>query len=441
MFEIIAVFLAATIAGIVGGLLPGVGALVVMITAFPILIQLDPVNIILFFVVMVSLDQYFNNTSAILMGMPGVSTSIPTVIEGHTMFRRGEGDRAIMFSAISSWLCSAFGILFILFCIPILFLLYEIWNTTVQAIIFAFTFISIVLFSTNKIWINALLFGAGLFLGWIGYDESYNTHNLTFNWPPIYEGLPVMCVIVSMFVFPKFMNNYLTDKRAVEWPMLSLSGYIKSFSEIKKYTVTLIRSGFIGSLGGFVPGLSYSASSLFSYQVEKFIRGKKYKEGDTRCLIASEGSNNAGAFTQLMPLLFLGIPITASEALVYNMLEMKGVPLTIEWFQSTFLIVTVCFFLSSTIGLFVAGKYINMFSFLDGISVGKLYLFIASFLVIMIWWLGNVTLSGWDNLIITGILSLFGLLLIRLETSPLIFGFLLHDTIFFVCKRLSIMYF
>ena len=114
MFEIIAVFLAATIAGIVGGLLPGVGALVVMITAFPILIQLDPVNIILFFVVMVSLDQYFNNTSAILMGMPGVSTSIPTVIEGHTMFRRGEGDRAIMFSAISSWLCSAFGILFIL---------------------------------------------------------------------------------------------------------------------------------------------------------------------------------------------------------------------------------------------------------------------------------------------------------------------------------------
>ena len=209
MFETILVFLAATVAGIIGGLLPGVGGFVVMVTAFPLLVHLDPINVILFYVVMISLDQYFNNTSAILMGMPGVSTSIPTVIEGHTMFRHGEGDKAIMFSAIASWICSAFGVIFILLCLPILFLFYQLWNSSVQAIIFALTFLSIVLFSPNKVWINCFLFFGGLFLGWIGFDEAHNTHNLTFHWPPLYQGLPTMSVVVALFVLPNLYKHTL----------------------------------------------------------------------------------------------------------------------------------------------------------------------------------------------------------------------------------------
>lgn len=441
MFETILVFLAATVAGIIGGLLPGVGGFVVMVTAFPLLVNLDPVNVIIFYVVMISLDQYFNNTSAILMGMPGVSTSIPTVIEGHTMFRRGDGDKAIMFSAISSWICSAFGVTFILICLPILFLFYELWNSSVQAIIFALTFLSIVLFSPNKVWINCFLFFGGLFLGWIGFDEAYNTHNLTFHWPPLYDGLPIMSVIVALFVLPKFLQTYLTNHTTVVWPKLTVGKYLQSFKKIIKYRATLFRSGLIGSIGGFVPGLTYSASSIFAYYIEKLYRRDKYKEGDVRCLIASEGSNNAGVFTQMIPLLFLGIPITASEALIYNILEMKGVPLTLEWFQNTFALVVGCFMLSSTIGLFVAGKYINLFSFLHGMSISKIYIFVAFLLLFMIWWLGNVTMNGWDNLLITGVLAVLGVALIRLDTSPLIFGFLLHDTIFWVFKRLYVIYF
>ena len=105
-----------------------------------------------------------------------------------------------------------------------------------------------------------------------------------------------------------------------------------------KHTSTLVRSSFLGSIGGFVPGMSYAFSSMFAYSVERWIRvtNKQYKPGDVKCLIASESANNAGAFTQMVPLLFLGIPITASEALIYNILESRGLPVDIQWFTSTF---------------------------------------------------------------------------------------------------------
>jgi putative tricarboxylic transport membrane protein len=441
LIETVVVFILATLSGIFGGLMPGVGGLVVLVTAFPFLMSLDPVNVVLFYVVLISIDQYFNNTSAILLGLPGYATAVPSVIEGHTMFRRGEGDKAIMFSAIASWFCSAFAVMFVLACIPILFLFYEMWNSTVQAVIFAIAFISIVLFSPNRIWINTILFLLGLFLGWIGYDESLGIHNLTLNWTPLYGGIPTLCVIVALFIIPNFINSYLKDSSAISWPLLTIKGYWHSLLEIKNHYLTLLRSAFIGCIGGFVPGLAYSASTLFAYYGEKIFRGKAYRKGDVKCLIASEGSNNAGAFTQLVPLLFLGIPITAAEALIYNILESKGVSLTVAWFQDTFSLVVICFMLSSTIGLLVAGKYINIFRFLDGFSVEKLYLFIVSSLIFMIWWLGNVTMNGEDHLLIFAMLVPFGLLMRKLDTSPLIFGFLLHDTIFWVSKRIAIMYF
>ena len=96
------IFVIGILSGLVSGILPGVGGLVVMTVAFPFLMSLDPLNILIFYVTMVSIDQFFNGVTAILFGIPGNSMSIPTMIEGHAMFRQGQGSRAIIFNAFSS---------------------------------------------------------------------------------------------------------------------------------------------------------------------------------------------------------------------------------------------------------------------------------------------------------------------------------------------------
>jgi putative tricarboxylic transport membrane protein len=443
MIETLIVFLCAIIAGIFSGLMPGIGGLVIMSLAYPFLIALDPVNIILFYVVMVSIDQYYNGFTSIILGMPGHSSNIPSLIEGHTLFKNGHGPEAIMNSAISSWFASIFSALLILISVPIIFVFYSIWNTNVQALIFLFTSFFIVCFSQNKIAINFLLFCFGLFFGFIGYNKSLNAELFTFGYSALYGGIPILGAITALFVIPMIVKNSKADKNIVYWPEIKIdSTYAVYFKNAIKYKYTIIRSSLIGSIGGFIPGLTYTASTLLAYFFEKSLlkRKNKYEPGNMQCLIASEGSNNAGVFTQMVPLLFLGIPITASEALIYNILELKGADLSILWFQSIFLLILLGFIISSTIGLFIAGKYARFLKVLNGASFFNINIFVIVFLFISIYILGQNVSMGIEHVLITLFLIPIGLMIKNFDVSPLLYGFFLHDIIFEIAKRMIYFY-
>ena len=107
------VFIFGILSGLLSGVIPGVGGFVLMTMAYPFLLHLDPVNILIFYVTMASIDQYFNGITAIVFGVPGASMNIPTQIEGHTLFRQGKGSNAIMFSAVGSYFASMFAVLLV----------------------------------------------------------------------------------------------------------------------------------------------------------------------------------------------------------------------------------------------------------------------------------------------------------------------------------------
>jgi TctA family transporter len=85
----------------------------------------------------------------------------------------------------------------------------------------------------------------------------------------------------------------------------------------------MLRGGLIGAVGGLVPGLTTVASSHYAYTVEKLI-SKNYNKGHMPALISSEGANNSGAITMLLPLLMFGVPITLSEAIIFGILDSKS---------------------------------------------------------------------------------------------------------------------
>jgi TctA family transporter len=85
----------------------------------------------------------------------------------------------------------------------------------------------------------------------------------------------------------------------------------------------MLRGGLIGAVGGLVPGLTTIASSHYAYTVEKLI-SRNYKKGHMPALVSSEGANNSGAVTMLLPLLMFGVPITLSEAIIFGILDAKS---------------------------------------------------------------------------------------------------------------------
>ena len=435
------VFIIGIVSGVLSGVLPGVGGLVVMTLAFPFLMTLDPINILIFYVTMISIDQFFNGITAIIFGIPGNSMSIPTMIEGHAMFRRGEGSTAIMFSALGSWFASLFGVLLIVLMLPILWSIYGLWTTVVQATLLSFAAFILLVVSRNRLLGNILLFSAGSFLAHVGYSEERGTSFFTFDLDLLYSGIPMLPVLSVLFVLPMLLSS-LKKQDTFNFPGVSFTGYLQSIKRLKKYTATLIRSSFLGSVGGFVPGMSYGFSSVLAYVSERWLRKKNntYKLGDTNCLIASESANNAGAFTQLVPLLFLGIPITASEALIYHVLEARNLPVSIEWFSSAFSTVVLFFLVSSTIGLLLAARYVNLLKILNGIKISYVYVGIMLFLFFTIYQTGQIYYSGLEHLIIAFALVPLGLLLVKKDPTPLVFGFILHGPLFDSYERILALY-
>jgi len=429
--ETVVVFIAGIIGGIFSGIMPGVGGLVMMTMAYPILISLDPANILIFYITLISIDQFFGGVTAITLAMPGSSMSVPTMIEGHEMFRNGQGDKAIMYSAIGSWFASVFSVLLIVCLLPFLFLAYGIWNTLIQSLFFGIATVAVCMVSKNNMIVNILLFCFGITLAKVGWHEDQGKMMYTMGLEVLETGLPMLSVLTSLFVVPMLATSYLKNKKSIQFKTMTFSGYLESFKQIWKYKFTLLRSSLLGSIGGFVPGLAYAFSSMLSYSVERWIRVRKkiYKKGDVNCLIASESANNAGAFTQMVPLLFLGIPITASEALIYNILQSRGMPVDITWFSDLFSQVVFYFLISASIGLVLAGKYVNLLSVLNNIKVSYVYLGIVTFLLLMNYTVGAQQYNAFNQTMITVFLMPVGLLFIGRDMTPLVFGFVLSETL------------
>tara|TARA_B100000212_G_scaffold267024_2_gene206474 strand:- start:916 stop:1836 length:921 start_codon:yes stop_codon:yes gene_type:complete len=305
---------------------------------------------------------------------------------------------------------------------------------------FSFAVFVILMVSRNKILINLLLFGIGSVLAHVGFNDSTYTEFGTFGLDLLYSGIPILPVMAMCFVLPMLLRKSVGT---FQFPGVSLDGYLQSLKNIKQYFGTLIRSGLLGSIGGFVPGLTYGFSSILAYTSERWLRRRKksYKPGDMNCLIAAESANNAGAFTQLIPLLFLGIPITASEVMIYHVLEARNLPVSIEWFSQTFSTVVWFFVASSTVGLILSAKYVNIIKIINGIKISYVYIFIMLFLLFTIYYTGQQHYAGIDHVLIAIGLIPIGLLIRKTDPTPLVIGYLLHEPLFDGWFRMVDLYF
>lgn len=414
-------------AGVIGGLLPGFGNLLTMVVLLPFISAWTALDVIICYAVMTQLSQFVGSITSLYTGVPGEASSMPTVIESKRLHSTAD----FSYAASSTALGSAFASLVaIVSCIAVLPYLQSVaWFYRTEFIIVLLIIATAFICTTGSHSVRAtlVLLALGLLLGSVGWNTSLNASILTFGVVELYQGLPVETAVICLFAVPQLLQfaskpvTKIVHKLSLSFPKMHLGN-------LSLYSV-------LGMIGGLVPGLTTVLSSQFAYAVSC----RRTTDPKER-ILASETANNAGAITQLVPLLVLGLPLVASEAMALNLMESTGFVATPESAAAMFMGIVPGLLFATMAGILFAWPLATRILVFLKMNNQNFRISILSFLVLVTLWQSHVDMQLLFVLSCMLVLLPLGLILRRFDTTALIFGFLISDRVWELSYRMVDLY-
>ena len=438
----ILIMLVGVAQGLIAGMLPGIGNVVTLMLVYPFITDFSLFQIVLYYVCLAGAAQYTGSVVATTLAVPGETSSLPAVTEGHRMFLNGRGNYAISNSAIGSFMGAGLASLIMLITLPMgVYVISKFYNTHVQSVILIGVAIFLVLTYANQKWYhNLMLFAIGWILSSIGFSKELMQYNWDFvidyqTFYYLHFGLPLYPVVVALFVFPIFLKEW-NSPRPNDNALSSLwdNRFMDHLKEFKKNIGASIRGTVIGSLCGLVPHMTSTLASNVAYIREMALGKKKgtYNEkGDIKSLVSAETANNAAGLTQLTPLLLIGIPITTSEAIVLNIIENNMEVINWETTVATgmFGTLVVYFIVMNGLCLLAAWPFAKHLHVMFKINQKVLYTLTFIVLMGLVYYMGSVISQQSYYIIVTLALLPLGYFVRRWDTLILVFAFVLQGQI------------
>jgi putative tricarboxylic transport membrane protein len=309
--------ISAPFIGLIVGLMPALGATLLLILMYPWLVQFDVATIIMFYAIMVGARDFSGSVSALNFGLLGEVTSVPILKERNTIVNDQKNLNALRNTMLGSLFGVAFGM--VMLWISVAQAKHYPWllRSDVIATMLALAVMFLSVWKGNKVWVNCVLMLFGFFLGKVGFDAATNTDFLVFGNMYLSGGIPVYPVMFGLYAMPMLYEIVTQSKPEY----LDVSNQ-KITSPVK--FLTLIRSGTIGSICGIIPFVGTTISSQLAYNIEHKFYPKENSEHALARVSAAETSNNAGQVTMLIPLLVLGIAVQSSEVVLINIASQVG---------------------------------------------------------------------------------------------------------------------
>lgn len=321
---IIGVASAGIIAGLFTGLVPSLGTFPVLCLLYVFMIGWNPLELMVFYLALLTVSQYVDAIPAVYLGVPGEISAIPTAHEGKYILD-GETKRNLLkWSAVSRTVACLAAVLLTWMLLTSISKFSVLFSVRVQIVLFALALLGILLTGQNRWYTNTALMLLGYVLGLVGYNWYLGHNVLTFGWSELQDGFPIAPMAMGLYVIPSLWK-FVSGKQSFSQPLLDNS-YIAKKQTLETPMATTARSGVIGYLLGLIPGTSFVLAGNASYNFEKWIRQRKekYQPGDVNTAVACETGNQTGAFSSLIPLLYFGIPITAGESLIFDLMLQSG---------------------------------------------------------------------------------------------------------------------
>ena len=318
--------LAGVTLGTAVGVLPGIGPALTVALLLPVTFNLDPTSAFIMFAGIYSGAMYGGSTTSILLNTPGETASIVTAIDGHMMARQGRGASALTTAAIGSFVAGTLATLALTFFAPALasialrFGPAEYFALTVLA----FTTVSVLLGASALRGLFSLFLG--LALGLIGIDQLTGEARLSFGIPQLLDGIDVVILVIGLFAVGETMYQAWRHGRD-EVEVVTLHDFTgMSREDWKRSWKPWLRGAAIGFPLGVLPCGGAVIPTFLSYLVEKRLsdRPEQFGHGAIEGVAGPEAANNAAAAGVLVPLLTLGIPSSATAAIMLAAFQQYG---------------------------------------------------------------------------------------------------------------------
>ncbi len=313
------------VAGIIVGALPGLTATMGVALLIPFTFGLDPVHGLIMLVGLFSLFLYGGSISAILIGVPGTPSAAATALDGFVMGKKGLGGKAIGMATIASFVGGTTGALIMTFCSPQLAKIALKFGPP-EFFALAFFGLGIIITISGKSILKGLISGIfGLMITMIGFDPLSGVPRLTFGSTELLGGITFIPALIGLFGYSQVFQNI---EKILTLPTVKseIKNVLPNFKEIKSVLKTMIKSAFIGTFIGAVPGTGCDVAAFVSYgEARRSSKNpEKFGTGILEGVAAPESGNNGATGGAMIPMLTLGVPGDAVTAVLMGALTIHG---------------------------------------------------------------------------------------------------------------------
>jgi putative tricarboxylic transport membrane protein len=318
-------FLGVTI-GTAVGVLPGVGPALTLAMLLPATAAFEPTGALIMFAGIYYGAMFGGSTTSILLNTPGESATIVTAMEGNMMAKRGRAGPALATSAIGSFVAGTIATVLLTFVAPVVVDLALKFGPAeyFSVMVLAFTTVSAVLGASPARGMASLFLG--LTIGLIGLDSQTGQARFTLGVPELLDGLDVVVVAVGLFAIGEtlYVATYLNR---LQDSIEQMKGSIwMNKSDWKRSWKPWLRGTALGFPFGCIPAGGAEIPTFLSYAIEKKLtkHPEEFGKGAIEGVAGPEAANNASASGTLMPLLTLGLPTTATAAIILAAFQQYG---------------------------------------------------------------------------------------------------------------------
>lgn len=317
---------AGVLLGTLIGVLPGIGTVATIAMLLPVTFGLPPVGALIMLSGIYYGAQYGGSTTAILINLPGESSSVVTAVDGYQMARNGRAGVALATAAIGSFFAGTVAtILLALFAPPLAAVALTFGPAEYTSLMVLGLFASIALASGSLLKAFAMML-MGLLLGLGGQDIYTGAQRFTLNMIELIDGYEFIAIVMGMFGIAEVIRN-LEDESSRSVLSTKIKNLFPRRADLREMAAPVLRGTALGSILGILPGGGAMLSSFASYALEKKLSRKPetFGKGALAGVAGPESANNAGAQTSFIPMLTLGIPSNPVMALMIGALIIQGI--------------------------------------------------------------------------------------------------------------------
>jgi putative tricarboxylic transport membrane protein len=328
-------FLGVTL-GTAIGILPGIGPALTVALLLPVTFHLDPTYAFILFAGIYYGAMYGSSTTSILLNTPGETGSIITSIEGNLMARKGRGASALATAAIGSFVAGLIGTFLLAVLAPQIVELALLFGPAeyFALMVLAFTTATSMLGASPLRGLTSLAFG--LCLGLVGIDQQTAQARFTLGFPQLLGHIEIVVVAVGLFAVGEAL--YMVSRRdlATEKPVPVRGSLWMTREEWRRSWKPWLRGTALGFPLGALPAGGTEIPTFLSYVLEKRLTRKpqEFGKGAIEGVAGPEAANNAAVAGVLVPLLTLGLPTSATAAVMLAAFQQYGIQPGVLLFQN-----------------------------------------------------------------------------------------------------------